>query len=801
MSRFLKTLGRKEQFVEMCKTMWETNKTEFSGFCLFSAYGLGGNIDDQRKFASVMQKQFSNSKYLVWTLVCLVVQAFETPDKKDRFLKLAKSMFQKMILGVGKLNSEPLLEVYLYILQNTNSWDEIIEILEGEKGNELIKLDHKKSVYIAEALMNTDQWEHASEMYKQLLCSHTADEWSYYENYITCVKNMYSDTNDDQLLDLARIFFDTIEKDQDRPGRSLNLARCHIELPNESISSTNINIFLDCVANYFNLFGGKIVCFKDLMGYLPILKENGKDVEFMNRIELNSKETLTSLDIIRILNIESFRKYFDLSEDKEKTIDYLIDIYNKSIDLEKEKLETENGCGDNLLVLAVYYILDKWNTHPENISDLIECVLLLEYGLSVSPYNYLFKVIVIRLYAYLGCIQKCYNLWKSMHVKHIQMDALSHYILPDLINSLSFDYANSKLKSLLNFHIDNELSTPDSISNAFQNGSYMTIFDIRELKELLDRSLLSRIAKTENIHLQIMQKQNLQDIELLLDQRVMDDLYTGSSEEPFVSNLDWSILPGWEPNHTDSWPWENIIVDGITVFSKGNFEEMKDSLIKRNFELLLIYESLNGNNERVSELCEQLKFFEDTEKFNRIQIVIKIYSVYTAAKTYVDLINNQENVDPLVCQVSESLTELKNCILSASITKEDTLGIAQGKFGILLSGINHWILVNELLSNAVPKRLNREKRKYTDANASILNDIKSFNGSIEEVLKDALNEMETIENPLLGNITYSTSFIRESENEKLQEIKTNLIEENEFARRITFQDLSNLVKDKIRTLK
>lgn len=66
------------------------------------------------------------------------------------------------------------------------------------------------------------------------------------------------------------------------------------------------------------------------------------------------------------------------------------------------KDERERQYGDDYILLAVHAILDEYFLNRGVTSHLVDAIALLEYGLEKSKFNYLFKILLIRLYMELG---------------------------------------------------------------------------------------------------------------------------------------------------------------------------------------------------------------------------------------------------------------------------------------------------------------------------------------------------------------------------------------------------------------
>ncbi|CAI7857888.1 unnamed protein product [Closterium sp. NIES-53] len=98
----------------------------------------------------------------------------------------------------------------------------------------------------------------------------------------------------------------------------------------------------------------------------------------------------------------------------------------------------EKGHADELLPVAASCLVEVYRRRqPEGVGYLIEAILVLTYGASLRPFSPLFNTMLVSLYGLLGCPSLALASFQRLNAKHIQLDTLTHLVLPYLHQSAS----------------------------------------------------------------------------------------------------------------------------------------------------------------------------------------------------------------------------------------------------------------------------------------------------------------------------------------------------------------------------
>jgi tetratricopeptide (TPR) repeat protein len=163
-------------------------------------------------------------------------------------------------------------------------------------------------------------------------------------------------------------------------------------------------------------------------------------------------------------------------------------LYFRSLDtLKADIADTELRVSDRVLVLIACMLYDRYLGSDGAMCFLAEGVALLREGLQRSPYNFKLKLLLFLLYLELGDFHDAWELWKSLHVRHIQNDTLLYLVLPAALRSGNYDIAGDICSRAEGFYQENERDVPDQIVNAYQH-NYSNVLDFVHLQTRLRKS-------------------------------------------------------------------------------------------------------------------------------------------------------------------------------------------------------------------------------------------------------------------------------------------------------------------------
>ncbi|GJP58116.1 hypothetical protein CLOP_g20637 [Closterium sp. NIES-67] len=150
----------------------------------------------------------------------------------------------------------------------------------------------------------------------------------------------------------------------------------------------------------------------------------------------------------------------------------------------------EKGHADELLPVAASCLVEVYRRHqPEGVGYLIEAVLVLNYGVSLRPFSPLFNTMLVSIYGLLGCPSLALSSFQRLRAKHIQMDTLTHLVLPYLHQSASLADVSSlhtDMRSFFNDHVWRD--NADVTMEALRHGTYSKIREFAAFHHRLQHS-------------------------------------------------------------------------------------------------------------------------------------------------------------------------------------------------------------------------------------------------------------------------------------------------------------------------
>ncbi|RUS21743.1 N-acetyltransferase B complex non catalytic subunit-domain-containing protein [Endogone sp. FLAS-F59071] len=364
-------------------------------------------------------------------------------------------------------------------------------------------------------------------------------------------------------LDEAREFINSQKGTSDRLKRGPFLAELELELRIKDKENADPAHLVDLAASYFERFGSKAVCFSDLQPYVGALATDTSAArEFVDRLVPMVVETTEQVGpafllicsihftlffsivglylhcyvsfaiphllfhqagIIRNLqkqiNIRKFERYLGLHAilsvaDSVKLVDTFWDEFVKALPLGSELETTERQYGDDYVILAVHVLVDLYHrSESAEEAFLVQAMAILEYGLGKSKHNFQFKLLLVRLYLLLGweiwvvrgVFNRALETYRTMDIKHVQHDTLSHYLTDRCVMFWFFDQAGEVLKESLSIYKSNEVETPEMVVKAYQFATFSKIQEFIKFHERLENSLQQALVNVAILRLETLQ--------------------------------------------------------------------------------------------------------------------------------------------------------------------------------------------------------------------------------------------------------------------------------------------------------
>ncbi|CAI5983172.1 unnamed protein product [Closterium sp. NIES-64] len=145
----------------------------------------------------------------------------------------------------------------------------------------------------------------------------------------------------------------------------------------------------------------------------------------------------------------------------------------------------EKGHADELLPVSASCLVEVYRRRqPEGVGYLIEAILVLTYGASLRPFSPLFNTMLVSLYGLLGCPSLALASFQRLSAKHIQLDTLTHLVLPYLHQSASLadvSALHADMRAFFNDHVWRD--NADVSMEALRRGTFSKVRELlRRLK-------------------------------------------------------------------------------------------------------------------------------------------------------------------------------------------------------------------------------------------------------------------------------------------------------------------------------
>jgi N-terminal acetyltransferase B complex non-catalytic subunit len=187
------------------------------------------------------------------------------------------------------------------------------------------------------------------------------------------------------------------------------------------------------------------------------------------------------------------------------------------------------------LVLAAHYALDPFLNDRSDRRGIFDAIVLLEFCLTKSKFNYVAKLLLIRLYFELGVCQRPLDLADSLDIKQIQRDTLSYLFTTNLESFGGMRSAFQRLKHVLTIYAKNQSDTPEMILQAFKFGSFSKIPEFIDFKKRLDYSIQRAVAHRQIFRTEILGSTTLAETIQKVTEFSLEDLSL-DGHCPFLSN-------------------------------------------------------------------------------------------------------------------------------------------------------------------------------------------------------------------------------------------------------------------------
>ncbi|KAL0476328.1 N-alpha-acetyltransferase auxiliary subunit [Acrasis kona] len=396
------------------------------------------------------------------------------------------------------------------------------------------------------------------------------DEWSYWLGYISTLIEL-SSTNTSEFrvgewngkkMNFHRTiaegldFMHKMQSRQDSQKRGPFLAE--LELTHRTSTSEEKIVIPSLLSTYFVKFCNKSIGYQDMKPYLVHATPT-----FLSQLVIPVQDPFQQIPYK--INQRKMQRHLDQPLD----VQQLIQEYQDALPFGTKLVKTENQYGDDFLLLAAHVLIDQSRHH--------DAILLLEYGLAKSSYNFQFKCLLIRLYSVLGASggQRIFQTFMTgLELKHIQWETLSHLIWNELGAYGNYKKQKQVNDKILEFYFGEHLKdTPELTALPYRTGAYSKIDEFVKFKHRLDRSHQVHQSQIQMAYLELVRMRSnhfASDISEFL-KTALDtfDQSSSSSSLEYVCNHDMSVLLHFDKPTIQSLQ-VSTLVDKQWILSKYN---------------------------------------------------------------------------------------------------------------------------------------------------------------------------------------------------------------------------------------
>lgn len=579
---------------------------------LFNCYVREYSFVKQQQIAIKMYKITGEERFLLWAVCSIQLQVCCGNGEEKLFL-LAEGLLKKHIASHG-LHEPEALSVYISLLEQQCKYSDALEILSGKLGS-LMMIEADKLRLQGRLLARARDYTAAADVFQKIieLCP---DDWECFLQYLGCLledeiflikqndlihtpkstgsNNLHisEELFDSRMSNAVNFIQKLLVEESNDSVRCLYLAHLEIEKRKLLFRKGDAEKLVEDLMQYFMRFG-HLACFAtDLETFIQVLDNNKKSVflkkilvECENIVSSPAKALGQSINVFKIQN--SIGDVFTLPvDDLEDSAVRMAELFCKNLPLSKELDVQESMFGEDLLSMASSVLVQLfWRTR--NLGYLLESIIVLEFGLAIRRYVWQYKILLVHLYSYWNSLPLAFEWYKSLDVKNILFETVSHHILPQMLTSPLWDDLDNLLREYLKFMDDHFRESADLTFLAYRHRNYSKVIEFVQFKERLQRSSQYLMAKIEAPILQLKQNSN----NIIQEETILESLSSGAHfielsneirNKSLTFNEDLEFRPWWTPTYDKNYllgPFE-----GVSYCPRENklkqIEKMEASMLK-----------------------------------------------------------------------------------------------------------------------------------------------------------------------------------------------------------------------------
>lgn len=475
---------------EVYEDAWKCNMSDIQlaelAFCL---YIRGNAFPNAQKLATKMHRLATapSQKYAFWATAALWLavtyharSSLHPPVNTDnRMLKLGCAIMSKALDASTIPPTAELVRFATRLFKQSADYDSAVQLISHPR----LVMDHAEALHLRADVTFASSADASG--YRTLLSDYAPNDWGYWLRYFESVQH-HPDWLEDAtaFVDGAVVAAQTATAKE--PQRGPYLAR--MELLHRD---GQFDALVHAVTDYFERFGTNSVVSRDLRPWIALLEQPKLQTLALD----NLAQIAARCGFPHQLHLSWLQLWFGCLN---HTPQHLMECY---VAQKVDNLEpTDRQRGDDYLILIAHQILPLADnvSRYDDAAAVLKAIMVLEGGLTASPFNYDIKLLLIRLYIAIGGMERVSELWDSLEVKHVQLSTLTHVVLKPLYESGHHEHLLSVLANINSLwrEIDHEI--PQCMTQAFQAGSINAAVDFVLFKLRLERSAV--LAEAMVIH-------------------------------------------------------------------------------------------------------------------------------------------------------------------------------------------------------------------------------------------------------------------------------------------------------------
>ncbi|KAJ1345805.1 hypothetical protein KIN20_000423 [Parelaphostrongylus tenuis] len=471
---------------------------------LFMAHVRNRSFKNQQLVAMRLFKEFNNTPYFFWGVMSIVMQARSNPEMGEKMLyPLAERMLANHVSKHGyKAAAE--VELHAMVYEDMGKFAEAEELLGSNDSRTLLPTPPTFLIARRLALLMSSK-NYRAVMNRALEgLKADPDDWvlwkMLFDSSFALLKE--AESNDEQSSSINVDGLSTIR------FRGPHLARLELigrfskeeEPIRNLLDGMKLGDTVDLMVNYILRFYAKPCCYNDIVQYLWLLDDNGKEElieglnEFIDSVIHQREQAGEDSDAncwAVIMNERLRRTTGSIDkmprEDRRRHVQLIV---RGIMEPNRQQL-----AGTALAQLAAAILWNEWKVH-DDWQSFYEMILLLEWTSNEYPTDPFCKLVLCRAYAHIGCVHRLVALTRSLDIKSVQRDTLGYIMFPMPELCGRFNVGIVHYTEMVEVYEQAEKEISEALIGAYRNGAFVQVPNLVALGDRMRMSALS-VASNE----------------------------------------------------------------------------------------------------------------------------------------------------------------------------------------------------------------------------------------------------------------------------------------------------------------